>query len=201
MTPRGGPEGLVYQPEFVSPEEEQRFLAAVRSLEFSPIKMRGRVARRRTAHFGWRYGYESWRIEPGPPLADFLLPLRDRAGALANVNPAELAEALVTEYPPGAGIGWHRDAPMFGVVIGVSLGAACRIRFRRGTAEGRLAWAWELEPRSAYVLTGSARSTWQHTIPPVKTARYSITFRTLRPTTAPSSGRRAPTDDVTGLRR
>jgi alkylated DNA repair dioxygenase AlkB len=89
---------------------------------------------------------------------------------------------LVTRYPRGAGIGWHRDAPVFGpTVVGISLRAPCLLRFRR--AAGAL---WErvdveLPPRSGYVLGGAARATWQHAIPPVRETRYSITLRTLRP--------------------
>jgi alkylated DNA repair dioxygenase AlkB len=142
--------------------------------------MRGQVARRRTAHFGWVYGYESWRIAPGPPLPDFLQPLRERVAALAGVDARALAEALVTEYPAEAAIGWHRDAPQFGVVIGVSLASACRMRFQRGHGAARETRAVTLEARSAYVLTGEARQQWQHSIPPMKAARYSVTFRTLR---------------------
>src|SRR4051812_3017635 len=157
--------------------------------------MRGQVARRRTAHFGWVYGYESWRISPGPPLPQFLLPLRERVGALAGVDAAALAEALVTEYPAGAAIGWHRDAPQFGVVIGVSLAGACRLRFQRGRGAARETRAVTLEPRSASVLTGEARQQWQHSIPPMRAPRYSVTFRTLR------TPERGEPDGETALRR
>ena len=102
------------------------------------------------------------------------------AAAFAALRPADLSEGIVTEYAPGAPIGWHRDAPGFGVVVGISLLAAARFRFRRGKVG-----AWEtvevrLEPRSIYVLTGPARTEWQHNIPPVDALRYSVTFRTLR---------------------
>jgi alkylated DNA repair dioxygenase AlkB len=95
-------------------------------------------------------------------------------------EPGELADLLVARYPPGAGIGWHRDAPQFGEVAGISLQALCRMRFRRGRTR-----AWEtaeltLEPRSAYVLSGPARAQWQHHIPAVTEERWSMTFRTLR---------------------
>jgi DNA oxidative demethylase len=95
-------------------------------------------------------------------------------------EPGELVDLLVTRYPPGAGIGWHRDAPTFGEVSGISLLTACRMRFRRGRPR-----AWEtaeltLEPCSAYVLSGPARTQWQHHIPPVTQERWSMTFRTLR---------------------
>jgi alkylated DNA repair dioxygenase AlkB len=141
--------------------------------------MRDRIARRRVAHFGWLYGYDSWKIEPGPPIPKFLHTARERAGALAGVKAGDLAEVLITEYPPGAPIGWHRDAPMFGVVVAVSLLAAARLRLRNGT-RGRATAALTIEPRSAYVLSGPVRTNWQHSISPVKTTRYSITFRTLR---------------------
>ena len=176
----GAPSGFLYYPEIVTPAEEPALLERVRAITFSPVEMRGQVARRRTAHFGWVYGYESWRIAPGPPLPDFLLPLRERVAGLAGVDAVALAEALVTEYPAGAAIGWHRDAPQFGIVIGVSLASACRMRFQRGRGAARETRAVTLEPRSAYVLTGETRQQWQHSIPPMKAARYSITFRTLR---------------------
>jgi alkylated DNA repair dioxygenase AlkB len=106
--------------------------------------------------------------------------LRERAASFAAVEPTALAEALITEYSPGAAIGWHKDAYPFDLVIGISLVSASRFRFRRGKVR-----AWEtaelpLPPRSIYVLTGPARTEWEHSIPPVKELRYSVTFRTLR---------------------
>ena len=167
------------------------------TVEFGVVQMRGQVARRRTAHFGWVYGYESWQIAPGPPIPDAVLPLRERAALLATVDTDALSEVLVTEYPPGAGIGWHRDAPQFGVVIGVSLLSECRMRLQRGTGAARETRAVPLAPRSAYVLSGQVRQQWQHSIPPTRALRYSITFRTLRSAapggvTARRDSRRAP---------
>jgi alkylated DNA repair dioxygenase AlkB len=54
------------------------------------------------------------------------------------------------------------------------------MRFRPEAAGGRAAAEVTLEPRSAYMLTGDARTKWQHQIPPVKELRYSLTFRSLR---------------------
>jgi DNA oxidative demethylase len=173
------PEGFAYAPDVISAHEESEILERVRALDFGEVRMRGVAALRRTAHFGWVYGYESWRIDPGPAIPDFLLPLRERAGRLAGVEGERLVEVLVTEYPVRAGIGWHRDAPMFGAVIGVSLLSACRFRFRRDPASRDVRTA-VLAPRSAYVLDGPARTQWQHSIPPAPAPRYSITFRTLR---------------------
>ena len=174
------PEGFVYYDEIISTAEESALLDGVRALAFGEVRMRGQVARRRTIHFGWTYGYESWRVEPGPPLPDFLLGLRARVAPLAAVDAEALAEVLVTHYPPEAGIGWHRDAPAFGVVIGVSLLGTCRFRFQQGRGAARRTRAVTLAPRSAYVLAGAARWQWQHAIPPGRAERYSITFRTLR---------------------
>ena len=142
--------------------------------------MHGMTALRRVKHFGWIYGYDSWRIEPGPPVPPFLLPLRERVAAWMAVPPAALEEILISEYRPGATIGWHRDAPMFGpTVVGVSLSGTCRFRFRKGKIRRWETAEMTLEPRSAYLISGSARRDWQHSIPGTKTLRYSITFRTL----------------------
>ena len=174
------PAGFLYRPDVLAAAEEAALVPHVQAFDFSAVEMRGQIARRRTAHFGWVYGYASWRIEPGPPIPEILLPLRARAAALAGIGSAALVEVLVTEYPAGAGIGWHRDAPQFGAVIGFSLLGGCRLRLRPGAGAGRQTRAVTLEPRSAYVFDGEARWQWKHSIPPTKALRYSITFRTLR---------------------
>jgi alkylated DNA repair dioxygenase AlkB len=111
---------------------------------------------------------------------DWLLAGRERAAELAGVEPEKLVEILVQRYPPDATIGWHRDAPAFDVVVGISLRGSSRLRFQRGKREKRRVWEVTLEPRSGYVLAGEARRSWEHSIPPTKELRYSITFRTLR---------------------
>ena len=174
------PEGFVYREDVLSSDEEARLVEGLRTLAFGEVRMRGQVARRRTIHFGWTYGYETWRVEPGPPIPEFLVGLRAVAARLGGVEGDALAEVLVTHYPPGAGIGWHRDAPAFGVVVGVSLVGACRLRFQQGRGAARKTRALTLAPRSAYVLDGAARWQWQHAIPPGREERYSVTFRTLR---------------------
>ena len=176
------PEGLTYRPDLISEDEEHAVLTVIDAIDFREVTMRGQTARRTVRHFGFDYDYESYgKLERAEPLPAELVWLRDRCAELAELEPGELAQTLVSRYPPGAPIGWHRDAPMFGAkVVGVSLLAPCRMRFQRGTGEERRVFELELEPRSGYVLAGAARSAWQHSIPPVKELRYSITFRTLR---------------------
>ncbi len=175
------PEGLVYREDFVSADEEQALLAALQELEFRAVTMRGQTARRTVRHFGLDYNYESGELVPADPLPASLEWLRQRCGELMQREPADLVQVLVSRYPPGAGIGWHRDAPMFGSkVAGVSLRAPCRMRFQRTVAGVRSVAAIDLAPRSAYVLSGKARWSWQHSIPATTALRYSITFRTLR---------------------
>ena len=183
------PPDFRYQPDFLSRAEENALLAEIGALDFAAVEMRGVVAKRRTVHFGWTYGYYARRAEPGPPLPGFLLPYRDRMAAWAGVDPEAFVEALVTEYPPGAPIGWHRDAPQFGdVVAGLSLAGTARMKFRPYVSPSALqpgarrpaTHDVELEPRSAYLIAGVARREFEHSIPPVAERRYSITFRTLR---------------------
>jgi alkylated DNA repair dioxygenase AlkB len=174
------PEGFAYRAQLITTEDERTLLREIGALEFHEMKMRGVVARRRVIHYGVRYSFETFKASPGPPIPDFLLRLRETAAAFAELAPETLEEALITEYSPGASIGWHRDAHPFDIVIGVSLLSRARFRFRRGKVR-----AWEtteflLEPRSGYVLTGPARTEWEHSIPEAKELRYSITFRTLR---------------------
>jgi alkylated DNA repair dioxygenase AlkB len=175
------PHGPVYVEELLGADDEAAALAAIDGVDFDEIRMHGVVAKRTAKHYGLDYDYERRAaVEQAEPVPDWILPVRSRAAALADVEPEELVEVLVQRYPAGAQIGWHRDAPAFGIVVGVSLLAPARMRFRRDKGGLRRTFELELAPRSGYVLAGEARTAWQHHVPPTKTLRYSITFRTLR---------------------
>jgi alkylated DNA repair dioxygenase AlkB len=176
------PMGFRYQEGFISGSDQQLLAGAIATVAFADFEMRGVVARRRVAFFGQAYD----RTVAGP-IPEFLLPLRDRIGHWSGLEPAAFAMALINEYRPGTPIGWHRDAPQYDVVAGVSLLSACRMKFRpyrspADTRTGRRSATHEieLEPRSAYLMTGESRQRYEHHIPPVAQLRYSITFRTLR---------------------
>jgi len=174
--PGGLPASLVYRPDFLSRAEEESLLAEIRALPLEEARYRSFTAKRRIASFGAGYDFETNALLPAPPLPAFLLPLRYRVASWANVPADELAQCNVAEYRPGTQLGWHRDVPRFGIVVGVSLAAPARMRFRHAKER---ALVLELEPRSAYVLRDEARWRWQHAISPTKTLRYSITFRTM----------------------
>lgn len=142
--------------------------------------MHGQVARRVVRHWGVGYDFDTRQVTPGEPIPDWLAAVRERAAALLGVPPEGLAEVLATYYPPGATIGWHRDAPPFGDIVGISLGSACPMRFQRGKGDQRHVFEQVLEPRSGYVLAGPVRTRWEHSIPPVPRPRWSLTLRTLR---------------------
>ena len=174
-------EGLLYREEFITLEEEGELLAFFEGLDFRPVVMRGQAAKRTVRHFGLDYDYERGELAETDPLPAPLAGLRDACAALMERDPEALAQILVSRYPAGAGIGWHRDAPMFGSKIaGVSLGAPCRMRFQRTVGGTRRVAAIDLAPRSAYLLAGKARWSWQHSIPATPALRHSVTFRTLK---------------------
>jgi alkylated DNA repair protein (DNA oxidative demethylase) len=192
------PEGFRYLPEFLTEAEEWRLLEVISGMQFREFAMKGVTAKRRIVQFGWHYSFESYRLTPSDPAPSEFDEVRIRVASVAGVEPDAFSEILVTEYTLGAGIGWHRDAPPFGIVAGVSLAGTCRMRFRTVDAADRRAVAVQLSPRSLYLLTGSARTDWQHTIPPTKELRYSITFRTLRPSRRPAAP--GPVVQRTGFR-
>ena len=175
------PEGFKYEPSFLSPDEERKLLRHVEALSFEEFQFQGFVGKRRVVSFGWKYDFNQRELQKADDMPSFLLPLRARAAAFAGLPPTDFQHVLVTEYQPGAGIGWHRDKAVFDEVAGISLGAPCKFRFRRRRGE-----KWErisvmLEPRSAYLLTGPSRTEWEHSIPEMDQLRYSITFRNFRP--------------------
>ena len=175
------PHGFQYLPDWTTVQEEQMLLAHIATLSFAEVRLHGVIAKRRVVHFGWDYGYESWSIVPTQPIPPWLMPFRERAAVVMQVQPESVEEVLVSCYEPGAGIGWHRDAPMFGpIVVGLSLLGRCRMRFQRKAGMSRETADALLAPRSAYALAGSARTQWQHSIPPTKELRYSVTFRSVK---------------------
>jgi alkylated DNA repair dioxygenase AlkB len=178
------PEGFRYQDAFLEAAEERALLDHIGQVTFSAFEMRGVVARRRVAFFGQAYDAS----RPALPMPAFLQPIRERGAEWAGVAADAFAMALINEYPPGAPIGWHRDAPQYDVVVGLSLGAPCRMRLRpyvaaraaAGPVRRAATHEITLEPRSIYLISGPARSAYEHSIPAVAELRYSITFRTLR---------------------
>ena len=155
------------------------WLQALRALPFKPFEFHGYLGKRRIVSFGWSYDYGGRRLRQSAPMPQFLQPMRERAAAVAGLEPEQLQQALVTEYEAGVTIGWHRDKPMFEDVVALSFLSPCRLRLRRKRGEGWVRWATEIAPRSLYRLSGPARHEWEHSIPPVESLRYSVTFRTF----------------------
>ena len=176
-------EGFSYRPELLDQAEEEALLTHVRNLPFREFEFHGYTGKRRVVSFGWKYDFSGQKLREADELPEFLRPLRTRAASFGGVEPETFEQVLVTEYKPGAGIGWHRDKGVFGEVVGVSLLAPCILRFRRKvSAAATTKWARVnvlAEPRSAYHLTGPSRTEWQHSILRVDALRYSITFRTM----------------------
>lgn len=175
------PEGLFYIPDFLSVGEEQDLLLQISAEPFKPYDHQGYLAKREIVFYGAGGGYKGRDDDNTPSIPEWLEPLRSRCANLIGLDSEELAMALVAHYPQGAGIGWHRDAPQFGpTVIGVSFASDADMRFRRFTDEHEHIFRIKLERRSAYLMSGPARSAWQHGMAPVKELRYSITFRTIK---------------------
>ena len=175
------PEGMRYGPELISPEEERGLLALLPELPFKKFEFHGFLGKRRTVSFGFHYDFNGGGLKKTGEMPEFLLPIRERAALFAGIEASAFQHALLIEYGPGAGIGWHRDRPQFGDVVGISLLSECTFRLRRKHGEKWERRSVRAEPRSAYLLRGPSRTEWQHSIPSVDRLRYSITFRTLSP--------------------
>jgi DNA oxidative demethylase len=171
--------GFTARDDVVAPDEERALVAAIDALELQPFRFQGWLGKRLTASFGWRYDFDDASFTRGPPLPDWLLPLRDRAADFAGLAPGAFEHALLIRYDSGAGIGWHKDRPVFEHVVGVSLGNPAVMRFRRRRTGGFDRFAAPLAPRSIYHLSGEARHGWEHSIAPMEVPRWSITFRSL----------------------
>ena len=175
------PNGFVYYPEFLTPEEEKELVRNLENIKMKPAIFQEYTAKRKIKAFGYTYNFAKKKIVPGPELPPFLLPLKRKIAKWLNIPASRVVHALVTKYEPGTAIGWHRDTEEFEHVVGISLSGWCEMRFRplgeTSSIQGTI--RQELEPRSAYIMQKDIRWKWQHHIPPTKTLRYSLTFRTL----------------------
>jgi alkylated DNA repair dioxygenase AlkB len=180
------PHGLVYRPEYITRAEEADLIEAIGPLPFREARFQEYFARRRVVHFhpsadavAYDASDEADTVSGGP-LPPFLGALFRRLAVWLAIDPASFVHALVSEYRPGTPIGWHRDKPAYGIVVGLSLAGRGRMRFRPSEARARQhkMFLLELEPRSVYVMRGPIRWQWQHSMLPTRELRYSITFRT-----------------------
>ena len=171
------PVGFRYRDTVLSAQQERALVAGFETLPLAPFEFHGYLGNRRVLSFGYRYDYAGRQLRESAAMPDFLLELRETAAAFSDSPPDSFSQALVTEYAPGAGIGWHRDKPMFGKVVAFSFLSACTLRFRRRDGSRWERRSQRLEPRSAYILEGEARWEWEHSIPAGDALRYSVTFR------------------------
>lgn len=179
------PQGLQYFPGFITASEEARLLEEISKLDLSPMKFHAYEAKRKTAGFGYDWSFESRTLSKGKPIPEAFEFLLQKVARQLSIDSSDIGAMLVTEYPVGAVINWHRDAPPFDVIAGVSLSSDCTFRFRpydKALQNRKSAISIPLERRSLYIMAGASRSEWEHSIPPVKHTRYSITLRTLKQT-------------------
>ena len=174
------PEGFRYQTNLIDAGEERRLMEPMHSLPFKPFEFHGFQGKRETISFGWRYDFGGGGLSRTNDMPEFLLPLRECAAAFARLAPSSLQQVLLTRYPPGSTIGWHKDRPVFGEVVGISLLSPATLRLRRKDGAKWQRASIVAEPRSAYLLQGPSRTEWEHSIPAVESLRYSITFRNLK---------------------
>jgi alkylated DNA repair dioxygenase AlkB len=171
--------GLATASDFLSEEEEHRVIVAIDAVDMTPFRFQQWTGKRLTHSFGWKYDFQSSALSRSEPMPDWLLAIRDRAAAFAGLAPDELVQSLLIRYDEGAGIGWHKDRPIYEHVIGISMGAPAAMRFRRQRGRGWERTSSPLEPRGIYHLSGEVRSDWEHSIVEMDRTRYSITMRSF----------------------
>jgi alkylated DNA repair dioxygenase AlkB len=180
--PPAGPTGLSYLADMIDEEEEASLIREIDALPLSPFRFQGWLGKRLTYSFGWSYDFDTAQVAVAPPMPDWLRYVRCKAAEVTRMPEDDLVQALLIRYDPGAGIGWHRDRPIFGEVLGLSLGAPATLRLRLRRQDGFDRHHVPLARRSLYSLTGPARTDWEHGVAPMEETRWSITFRSLSET-------------------
>jgi len=171
--------GLATRADLIHDAEERVLISRINACDLRPFRFQSWTGKRLTTSFGWNYDFETGRQRQAPPFPGWLLLLRDRAANFAALDPALLVQALLIRYDAGAGIGWHRDRPIYEHVVGISLGEPAEMRFRQRRGTGFARTSVPLAPRSAYHLSGPARHEWEHSIAKMVRPRWSVTFRSL----------------------
>ena len=172
--------GLSYGEAAITHAEESALIDQIEAAHLAPFQFQQWEGKRLTRSFGFTYDFQTGRFAPGEPIPGWLAEIRARAADFAGISPDALEQALLIQYGIGAGIGWHRDRPVFEHVIGLSLGAPAAMRFRRRTGAGFERRTVDLAPRSMYHMDGEARYDWEHSIAPMPEPRWSITLRSLK---------------------
>jgi alkylated DNA repair dioxygenase AlkB len=172
------PEGLRYAAEFISSATERELIARIAALPLRPFQFGQYEGKRRVASFGFRYDYTLGRLQDAEPIPGWLTPIIEKVESFDGPS-TQIRQVLCTEYDTGVGIGWHRDKPHFDRVFGLSLGSACKFRFRKAEGKKWRRFTLDAAPRSLYMMSGASRQNWEHSIPAVEQPRYSITFRTM----------------------
>lgn len=183
IEPRENPPGFLYFPDFISADEEKNLIQEIGNIELHTFVFQGYEARRKVASFGYDYSFDKRSLTKGHEIPSSFFPLVNKVSEHTGITTERFAELLITEYPIGSVINWHRDAPPFDIIAGISLLSDCTFKFRphekikqtRGSIISAL-----LKRRSLYIIRDEARISWQHSTAPVKNKRYSITLRTLR---------------------
>jgi len=177
------PPGFSYFPGFISQKEEIELIKEIELTSLHPLIFQGYEAKRKVASYGYDWDFLHRRLSKGKPIPQSFKPIIQKVSQYLSLNDEEFAELLLTEYPVGSVINWHRDAPPFDIIVGISLNSDCKFRFRPYDKAKQLRknlLAIPLERRSLYKMSGESRTEWEHSIPAVKEIRYSITLRTMK---------------------
>jgi alkylated DNA repair dioxygenase AlkB len=177
------PPGFIYVPDFITEQEEQSLLDSIARLTLENLNFQGYEAKRKVINFGYDWSFVHRRLSKGKDIPIDFMWLVDRTARYTRLNADDIAEVLITEYPPESVINWHRDAPPFDLIAGISLLSDCTFRLRpydKTKRSRKSILSIPIKRRSLYIMKGEARSDWEHSIPAMKSTRYSITLRTLR---------------------
>lgn len=177
------PPGFLYKEDFITCEEEERILQLVAKTELHPMLFHGYEAKRKVASYGYDWSFEKKILTKGEAIPQQYSFLIEKVKDQLHLSQESIVELLITEYPVGSVINWHRDAPPFDLIAGISLLSDCTFKLRpydKARQNRNSTVSLNVKRRSFYAMEGAARNEWEHSIAPVKQLRYSITLRTLK---------------------
>ncbi|OUC54568.1 hypothetical protein CA262_06605 [Sphingobium sp. GW456-12-10-14-TSB1] len=171
--------GLFLIEDLVDEAAQLSLITEIEETSLAPFRFQQWTGRRETASYGLHYDFTASTLSEAEAFPPWLDKLARMVEAKCELPGRSIVHALLTRYPVGAAIGWHRDRAIFGEVFGISLGTEAFLRLRRRQPAGFSRYSLPLRPGSLYRLSGEARTQWEHSIAPLQQLRWSITLRTL----------------------
>lgn len=167
-------QGLYLIPDYLDKTICDEIVKQIRKYEWKPVT--NYKNSREVIQFGYTYSYDRSGIAKTDQIPTELLDLTDQMNQKLDTN-VIFDQLIINKYEKGQGINPHIDhTKYFGdTILCITLMNPVTAIFTKNNQEVMI----NLEPGSAYIMSGDARYKWTHQMRQTKGTRISLTYRTV----------------------